>query len=109
MKKGDSRTTVAKPGSTESTRVHIVVAGRVQGVGFRYATLDAASRIGVRGWVRNTRDGQVEIVAEGTEKQVGELIEWCHRGPALARVSAVEWSEVSDRKELEDFRVRPTR
>lgn len=90
-------------------RIHIVVSGRVQGVGFRYATVDAACRIGVRGWVRNTRDGNVEIVAEGSRDSVGELLDWCHKGPALARVTAVDWSEAAPDEELQGFQVRPTR
>lgn len=88
--------------------MHIVVAGRVQGVGFRYATVDAATRIGLRGWVRNTQDHRVEIIAEGSRNQVGELVDWCHRGPALARVSAVECSDVATDEELHGFQVRPT-
>jgi acylphosphatase len=89
-------------------RVHIVVTGRVQGVGFRYATVDAALRVGVRGWVRNTRDGRVEIIAEGSPEQVGELVDWCHRGPASARVTAVQCSETTSNEELHGFQVRPT-
>jgi acylphosphatase len=86
-----------------------VVSGRVQGVGFRYATVDAAVRIGVRGWVRNMRDGRVEIVAEGSRDQLGELVAWCRRGPTLARVSSVEHAEVAGDEELAGFQVRPTR
>jgi acylphosphatase len=99
----------AKPASTQDVRVHIVVTGHVQGVGFRYATVDAAMRIGVRGWVRNTREGRVEIIAEGSRDQLGDLIAWCHRGPTLARVSSVEHAEVARDEELDGFQVRPTR
>jgi acylphosphatase len=109
MSKGDSETTPSKPDSTQHVRVHIVVAGRVQGVGFRYATVEAATRFGVRGWVRNTRNGRVEIIAAGSRDKVKELVDWCHHGPALATVSAVECSEVTTDEELGDFEVRPTR
>lgn len=94
--------------SQQPVRIHAVVTGRVQGVGFRYAAADAANRIGVRGWVRNRRDGNVEIVAEGPRAQVRELVEWCHQGPALARVTAVNWSEIAADDELQGFRIRPT-
>jgi acylphosphatase len=97
-----------KSDAQKDIRISVVVAGRVQGVGFRYATVDAATRIGVRGWVRNRRDGRVEIVAEGSQDQVGELVDWCHQGPALARVTAVEWSEVTTDEELQGFQVRST-
>jgi len=97
------------PASSIEARIHIVVTGRVQGVGFRYATVDAATRIGVRGWVRNTREGKVEIVAEGSRAAVGKLVDWCHHGPALARVTAVDWSEAAANEELHGFQVRPTR
>lgn len=97
-----------KPDSEREIRLRIVVSGRVQGVGFRYATVDAATRIGVRGWVRNTRDGTVEILAEGSRDAVGELVDWCHKGPALARVTSVDWSEAAPNEELHGFQVRPT-
>jgi len=90
-------------------RIRIVVAGRVQGVGFRYATVDAATRIGVRGWVRNTRDGKVEIVTEGSREQTGRLVDWCRQGPALAHVTSVDWSEVPAGEKIAGFEVRPTR
>jgi acylphosphatase len=101
--------TRAKLESPGNLRIHVIVAGRVQGVGFRYATVDAASRIGVSGWVRNTRDGRVEIVAEGSRVQVEELVDWCRRGPAFARVTEVEWSEVTTDEELRGFEIRTTR
>jgi acylphosphatase len=94
--------------SPQGIRIQVVVAGRVQGVGFRYATVDAANRIGLRGWVRNMRDGRVEIVAEGSREQVRELVDWCRRGPALARVTAVDWFEVTADETLDGFEVRST-
>jgi acylphosphatase len=72
-----------------AARVHLLISGRVQGVGFRWATQREGSRLGLRGWVRNLADGRVEVVAEGAEAQVEELVEWCRQGPAGARVSEV--------------------
>jgi acylphosphatase len=79
----------------ETVRAHVVIAGRVQGVAFRYETRSAAGRIGVTGWVRNRRDGSVEAVIEGTRAQVDDMLAWCRRGPALARVDdvAAHWEQ----------------
>lgn len=74
----------------ERVRVHLLVAGRVQGVAFRAYTADEARRLGVAGWCRNLPDGRVEIEAEGTKEAVEALVAWCRRGPPAARVEGVE-------------------
>jgi acylphosphatase len=91
--------------SAAALRRHIVVSGRVQGVGFRYATQREASRLGLRGWVRNTDDGKVEIVVEGDLAAVDALQAWCQRGPSGARVTNVVASNVSAREELGSFTI----
>ena len=63
-----------------------VIAGRVQGVGFRWFTYDAAAREGLHGWVRNLADGSVEVVAEGDQTSVDGLEAAVRRGPPSARV-----------------------
>jgi acylphosphatase len=88
-------------------RMRIVVSGMVQGVGFRYSTVDEGRRLGLRGWARNTRDRRVEIVAEGPAEKVEKLARWCESGPPSARVTAVERELVAERGErLEGFTVR---
>ena len=79
----------------EQIRAHVFVSGRVQGVGYRYSTMDEAERLGVNGWVRNLSDGRVEAVFEGSRTAVEEMIRWCHRGPTAAVVKdvAVEYEE----------------
>lgn len=73
-------------------RKRIVVHGKVQGVGFRYATQTRARKIGgIAGWVRNRPDNTVEIFAQGLERDVDELLAWCYRGSELAEVERVEW------------------
>ena len=62
------------------------VTGRVQGVGFRWRTVEAARAIGVAGWVRNCMDGSVEVWVEGDEAPVEELLAWLRHGPPWARV-----------------------
>jgi len=87
-------------------RVHLLVRGRVQGVGFRYATVREARRLRLRGWVRNTAEGGVEIVAEGSPEVVGELVTWCRIGPPAACVTDVLRTELEPGQPLPDFRVQ---
>jgi acylphosphatase len=91
---------------TDRVRVHLLVSGRVQGVAFRAYTEDEARRLGVRGWVRNLRDGRVEAEAEGDRAAVEALVAWCRRGPPSARVDGVEveWGEW--RGDLGEFQTR---
>jgi acylphosphatase len=72
---------------------HLVIRGRVQGVGYRDAMRQEALRLGVRGWVRNRRDGTVEAVIEGPTKAVELILRWAHRGPEPANVARVEITE----------------
>ena len=71
-------------------RAHVLVSGRVQGVGYRASTWDTAILLKLNGWVKNRRDGRVEAVFEGTGDQVEEIIRWCHKGPPTAVVSEVQ-------------------
>ena len=69
--------------------IRAVVTGKVQGVGFRWSTRHEATRLGVAGWVRNRRDGSVELHAEGDEAAVAALITWLRVGPSHSRVDEV--------------------
>jgi acylphosphatase len=86
-------------------RIH--VHGRVQGVWYRGWTVDAARALGLTGWVRNRRDGSVEILAAGPEAALDALIAQCRRGPAAARVERVE-AEETDEAAPTGFEARPT-
>jgi acylphosphatase len=68
--------------------------GRVQGVGFRDALVDAAILAGVDGWVRNRRDGSVEAWVQGADEAVARAVSWAQRGPRLARVDRLDVDEV---------------
>ncbi len=69
---------------------HVVIRGRVQGVGYRAFTEDAALDHRLAGWVRNRRDGGVEAVFAGPAEAVAKMVETCRRGPPGARVDAIE-------------------
>jgi acylphosphatase len=75
-------------------RLHGVVHGDVQGVGFRYFLMREAQRLGLRGWVRNRDDGTVEFVAEGSRADLERLKQAAAQGPRMARVDRVDgqWS-----------------
>ena len=77
--------------------LHVRVTGVVQGVGFRWFVRERARRLGLSGWVRNLRDGTVEVAAEGDAGQLELLRRELHRGPNGARVEAlVEVPEAPD-------------
>ena len=84
-------------------RAHVLVFGKVQGVYFRQNTHIVASRHGVSGWVRNMKDGRVEIVLEGNEEDVGLVVEWCFRGPPSAKVYDVDVNYEKYTGEFQDF------
>ena len=86
--------------------VHVLISGMVQGVWFRSSTKQKAEQLGLTGWVRNTSDGSVEAVFEGEEKIVKEMIEWCHRGPPLAKVENVDVKKQNPTNGFDDFSVR---
>jgi acylphosphatase len=67
-----------------------LVHGKVQGVFFRHSTRVEAERLAIRGIARNLPDGSVEVIARGTAPAIQELWVWLHRGPARARVDAVQ-------------------
>lgn len=70
--------------------IHLLISGRVQGVGFRDALQREAERLSLRGWVRNRRSGEVEALAQGPEEAVAALVDWARRGPPAARVEGIE-------------------
>ena len=96
-------------------RAHVFIAGRVQGVSYRYYTKQEAEALGLVGWARNIRNGKlkiengqltkVEAVFEGEKARVEEMIEWCKEGSSSAQVSKVEvkWGNPED---LEGFEIR---
>jgi acylphosphatase len=76
--------------------LHLLVKGRVQGVGFRWFVHREAAEIGLRGWVRNTTDGHVEIVAAGEQKDLDELKAAVRKGSRGSRVDRVVEHELQE-------------
>lgn len=86
--------------------VRLIVRGRVQGVGFRYAAVEQGRRLGLAGWARNLPDGGVEVVAAGEGEAVERLVAWCRHGPPSARVSTVERADHDAHLPADGFAVR---
>lgn len=90
-----------------ASRARFVVVGRVQGVNFRWVTVEVASRHGITGRVWNRPDGAVEVIAEGTDEQLGALKRWLGEGPPSARVESVTMTRLEGARRFADFRVSP--
>lgn len=86
----------------------IFVSGRVQGVGYRDWVVRTAQRTGITGWVRNVRDGRVEILVAGEDDLVDTLVEGLNQGPPLARVDHVEAYPAEGEKAHKGFTKRFT-
>ena len=89
-----------------TTARRYVIAGQVQGVGFRWFTHDAAARAGVHGWVRNLADGSVEVFVEGDVESVDRLEAALRRGPAAARVERITTEEHAPTGRAAGFEIR---
>jgi acylphosphatase len=87
--------------------VRLIIQGRVQGVSYRWWTVGAATQRGLDGWVRNRRDGSVEVLVSGLAQTVDDLIEACRQGPPAARVNDIEITPQEGRAES-GFRQLPT-
>ena len=83
-----------------------VIAGRVQGVGFRWFAHDTAAIEGLHGWVRNLADGSVEVVAEGETSAVDRLEAAVRRGPSQARVEHVAVEDIAPTGRRTGFEIR---
>ena len=84
------------------TTAHVFISGFVQGIGFRQWIKRSAERTGVRGWVRNLRDGRVEAVLQGRIEDVKKIILICRKGPFLSEIKRVD-VEWEDSEEIFEF------
>ena len=85
--------------------IKVQVEGKVQGVYFRASTAKKATSLGLLGWVRNLENGRVELLAQGTPEALDQLLQWCQKGPVLARVVNVYHELASLDRELCEFNV----
>jgi acylphosphatase len=88
-------------------RFHAIIAGRVQGVAFRFFARHVANMLGVTGWVRNRYDGRVEIIAEGNKDSLEQFLAELRKGPRLARVEEVEIVWEQFKGEFQEFYIKP--
>jgi len=86
-------------------RLRIIVSGRVQAVGFRWATQKTARQLGINGYVRNLPNGDVEIVIEGDDIAIDRMLSWARQGPAFARVDKFKMDEIPGPAEYTGFGV----
>jgi acylphosphatase len=94
-----------KKGAAAMRRVHVVFKGRVQGVGFRFTAERIALETGVKGWVRNLPNGDVELTAEGAEEALRKTLEGIRQSSVGRHIqkAETEWQEF--RNEYKDFRI----
>jgi len=93
-------------GPVPGERLHAIVRGTVQGVGFRWFVQRTAARLGLRGWVANRSDRSVEVVAEGSTQAIEQLLMALRAGPPSSRVNAVEADRGPALGGLDDFAIR---
>lgn len=89
-------------------RLYVKIDGHVQGVGFRYFVLEKAIDLNITGWVCNTYQGQVEVIAEGSRSQLEKLLTYLNRGPAGAHVADIESQWGISTGEYSDFIIQQT-
>ncbi len=92
----------------QDDRLHAIVEGHVQGVGFRYYVLNCAQQLNLTGWVRNTHEGNVEVIAEGKRADLNDLLDALKQGPRMSFVARVREDWEPARGEFRLFDVRMT-
>ena len=80
---------------TELKALRASVTGRVQGVGFRYSTVNQARKLGLTGYARNMVDGSVEVMAEGPADKLTKLVKWLKQGPPMSHVTGVNVQDMT--------------
>ncbi|MGA2911699.1 MAG: acylphosphatase [Candidatus Levyibacteriota bacterium] len=82
----------------------IYISGTVQGIGFRYFVKSNARWLKINGWVKNTTDGKVEVLAQGAKEAIGKLAKLCEKGPFLAEVKSVQVKWEKEKEQFLDFK-----
>ena len=89
-------------------RIHAVITGRVQGVGFRSFVEDEADNLGITGWARNLYSGEVEVIAEGNEKEAAAILPEDQAGPSLSYITDFNLEWLPATAEYRNFNIRGT-
>jgi acylphosphatase len=82
--------------------VHLLIKGKVQGIFYRATARRVAGELGIKGWIRNTSEGDVEVMASGNEAALQRFTDWCRKGPEMAAVTDVSISKMEE-TEFEGF------
>ena len=85
--------------------VHVLISGKVQGVWFRANTKKQAEKQDVCGWVKNTADGKVEAVFQGSTDVVDDLVQWCHQGSSLSNVINIDVKIIQTDETFKGFNI----
>ena len=86
--------------------VHLIIKGKVQGVFYRATAKKEADKLSLSGWVQNTGEGNVEIVASGTQPALQALTDWCRKGPSRAKVTDVVVTRKEGEELFDEFMIR---
>ncbi len=87
-------------------RIEAIVRGKVQGVGYRYYTVQKAAKYGLKGFVRNLQDGTVKVVAEGEEEKLKQFLKDLYQGPPLAIVDDISVKWLEPKNDFDSFEIR---
>ena len=74
----------------DTQQIRLIIKGIVQGVSFRMSAQEQANRLGLKGWVRNCRDGTVEMLLQGFTPEIDDMIKWAYQGPPSAQVTEIK-------------------
>ncbi len=95
-----------KKGEMTLIHYHAIVTGRVQGVGFRYFVQGEAVNRGMKGWVRNTDEGHVELKVEGEQQEVLDFLKTVRKGSPFSKVTDMQIEQLPEFAHYQDFRIK---
>ena len=86
--------------------IHLLIQGKVQGVFYRASAREKALSLGLTGWVKNTREGDVEIMASGETESLEKFTQWCRQGPPQAKVTNVISGQLHEEEKFQGFSIQ---
>jgi acylphosphatase len=85
--------------------VHLIIKGKVQGVFYRASAKEEAEKLGIKGWIRNTLEGNVEAMVNGNQDTINQYVDWCWKGPSRAKVESVEVRNIAEDQHFDGFTI----